>query len=63
MTFLRTTDRGPVYRAATVALAGLVRIGDAVRLNRIADRAVAALVLVEKRRGARNLGGREAEQG
>jgi len=61
-TFLRTTDRRPVYRVATVALAGLVRIGDAVRLNRIADHAVAALVLVEKRRGARTAGGREPEQ-
>jgi hypothetical protein len=52
-TFLRATDREPVYRVATVALTGLIRIGDNVRLNGMTDHAVAALVLVEKRRGAR----------
>jgi hypothetical protein len=52
-TFLQTTDREPVYRVATVALAGLIRIGDTARLNGMTDHAVAALVLVEKRRGAR----------
>jgi glycosyltransferase involved in cell wall biosynthesis len=50
---LRLSDRLLWYRAATATLGLLVRTGDAVGLARIADNAVVALSLVEKRRGAR----------
>jgi len=51
--FLRMTDLAAVHWASAGALTLLVRAGDAIRIQPLADAAVRLLVLVERRRGAR----------
>ena len=46
------TDWSPFYRLSTATLEALVRLGDAVGVDRIGDTAVRLLLLVERRRGA-----------